>query len=185
MDDVRLEELLRRVDRLESLDTIRQLASRYGELVDRRDLDAVAEMFVEDVRVSRTETGRPALRALLEHLFRQFTTSIHMIGNHTIDFVDDDHAEGLVYAHVEHEYGEQWIVMAIQYWDRYERREGKWLFTGRQVRHWYAVDTLERPTGPDKTRWPVTGPHTIPDIYESWQTYWSAPPRSGPEGPSR
>jgi hypothetical protein len=172
----RLDELMRRVDRLESVDRIRQLASRYGELVDRRDLDAAAELFVEDVRVTRTESGRPALRALLEHLFRQFTTSIHMIGNHTVDFLDEDHAEGVVYSRVEHEYGDQWIIMAIQYWDRYERRQGKWLFAGRQVRHWYAVDMLERPTGPDKTRWPVTGPHSIPDIYESWQRYWSPGP---------
>jgi SnoaL-like protein len=168
-----MEDLLRRIDRLESIDAIRQLVSRYGMLADRRDLDTMASLFVEDVRVTRTETGRVALRALLEHLFRQFTTSIHFVGNHTIDFVDEDHAEGIVYSKAEHEYGDQWIVMAIQYWDRYERRDGTWLFTGRQIRHWYAVDVLERPTGPDKTRWPVSGPHTIPDIYESWRTYWA------------
>jgi hypothetical protein len=173
IEDPSADDLRRRVERLESRDEIRQLASRYGMLLDRRDLDGAAELFVEDTRVTRTETGRPALRALLERLFRQFTTSIHMIGNHTIDFVDDDHAEGIVYARVEHEYGEQWIVMAIQYWDRYERRDHRWLFTGRQIRHWYAVDLLERPTGPDKTRWPVTGPHTIPDIYDSWKAFWS------------
>jgi hypothetical protein len=172
---VEVNELLRRIDRLESSDQIRQLASRYGVLLDRRNLDAAAELFVEDVRISRTEAGRAALRELLERLFRQFTTSIHMIGNHTIEFVDDDHAEGVVYCRAEHEYGDQWIIMAIQYWDRYERRHGKWLFTGRQVRHWYAVDVLERPNGPDKTRWTVTGPHTIPDIYESWRNFWSTP----------
>ncbi len=168
-----VEMLLRRIDRLESADRIRQLASRYGMLLDKRDLDALVELFVDDTRVTRTETGRPALRALLERLCRQFTTSNHMIGNHTIDFIDDDHAEGTVYSRVEHEYGDQWIVMAIQYWDRYERRDGTWMFTGRQVRHWYAVDHLERPTGPNKTRWTVTGPHTVPDIYESWRNFWA------------
>jgi hypothetical protein len=170
--------LLRRVDRLESLDAIRQLASRYGMLVDRRDLEALTHLFVEDVQVTRTERGRPALRKLFEKLCRQFTTSVHFIGNHTIDFVDDDHAEGVVYCRAEHEYGEEWIVMAVQYSDRYERRGRTWLFTGRQERHWYAVDTLERPTGPDKTRWPVSGQHALPAIYESWQNYWAEPVES-------
>lgn len=167
-----MEDLAQRVDRLESRESIRQLVSRYAVLIDSRDLDGLTDLFVDDTRVTRTERGRPALRALLEDLCRQFTTSIHFVGNHTIDFIDDDHAEGVVYSRAEHEYGEQWIVMAIQYWDRYERRDGRWQFTGRQVKHWYAVDMLERPTGPDKSRWPVSGPHTIPEAYESWRRYW-------------
>jgi len=171
-----VDDLASRLDRLESFEAIRQLVSRYGILIDSRDLDALTALFVDDVRVTRATRGHPALRAHLEQLCRQFTTSIHFIGNHTIDFSDDDHAEGVVYSKVEHEYGEQWIVMAIQYWDRYERRQGRWQFTGRKVNHWYAVDSLERPTGPDKTRWPVTGAHTIPDAYESWRRYWAEGP---------
>jgi ketosteroid isomerase-like protein len=150
--DVAMQELERRIDRLESRDAIRQLVSRYGVLIDARDLDALTALFVDDVRVTRTERGHAPMRVHLEGLVRQFTTSIHFVGNHTIDLVDDDHAEGVVYCRAEHEVGEQWIVMAIQYWDRYERRDRRWLFTGRKVKHWYAVDMLERPTGPDKTR---------------------------------
>jgi len=168
-------DLLHRLDRMESTDAIRQLVSRYGVLLDARDLDRVVQLFVEDTRVTRTERGHEALRALLEHVMRQFTTSIHFVGNHTIDFIDDDHAEGVVYCKAEHEYGDEWIVMAIQYWDRYERREGRWLFTGRQIKHWYAVDVLERPNGPDKTRWAVTGPHSLPQVYETWRAFWADP----------
>jgi hypothetical protein len=168
------EDIETRLDRMESIDAIRQLVSRYGMLIDCRDVDTLVGLFVPDCRVTRTDSGHAALRSLLDGLFRQFTTSIHFVGNHTIDFRDADHAEGIEYSKVEHEYGDEWIVMAIQYWDRYERRDGRWLFTGRQVKHWYAVDHLERPTGPDKTRWPVTGPATIPDAYESWQRFWTA-----------
>lgn len=167
-----MDELRSRLDRLESLDAIRQLCSHYGMLVDRRDLDNLVELFVPDVRVTRTERGRPALRAFLDGLLRQFTTSFHFIGNHTIDFIDRDHAEGVVYCKAEHEYGEEWIVMDVEYSDRYERREGRWFFTGRKERHWYAVDWLDRPTGDDKTRWPVTGQHTLPHLYPSWNAYW-------------
>jgi hypothetical protein len=167
------DDLAERIDRLESLDAIRQLVSRYGMLIDCRDMDALVDLFVDDVRVTRTSSGHDAMRAHLDHLLRQFTTSIHFVGNHTIDFVDGDHAEGIVYSKVEHEYGDEWIVMGIQYWDRYERRNSRWQFGGRKVKHWYAVDSLERPNGPDKTRWPVSGPHTIPEAYESWRRYWA------------
>ncbi|HVV29988.1 MAG TPA: nuclear transport factor 2 family protein [Mycobacteriales bacterium] len=163
-----------RLERLESTEAIRQLVSRYAVLVDSRDIDALTNLFVDDVRATRTERGRPAMRDLLENILSEFTTSIHFVGGtHTINFVDDDHAEGVVYCKAEHEYGEQWVVMAIQYWDRYERRDGQWLFTGRKIRHWYAVDALDRPIGPDKTRWSVTGPETIPQVYDSWHDFWS------------
>jgi zinc transport system permease protein len=40
-----------RLDRLESLEQIRQLPARYGLALDMRDMDALAGLFVEDVRV--------------------------------------------------------------------------------------------------------------------------------------
>lgn len=93
-----MDDLAHRIDRLESTDAIRQLVSRYGVLLDKRDLDAVTQLFVEDTRVTRTERGHEALRAL-----------------------------------------------------------------------------LERPTGPDKTRWPINGPDTVPQVYETWRAFWAEP----------
>lgn len=168
-------DLADRIDRLESREAIRQLVSHYGVLIDSRDLDGLTRLFVEDVRVTRESRGHPAMSAHLEGLCRQFTTSIHFVGNQTVTFLDRDHAEGVVYCRAEHEVGDQWIVMAIQYWDRYERRSDTWQFTGRKVKHWYAVDMLERPVGPDKTRWSTPGgPATIPDDYPSWARFWDA-----------
>jgi hypothetical protein len=172
-DDV-TDDLLARIDRLESVEGIRQLVARYGVLIDARDLDALTELFVPDVRVTRTERGHPAMRALLKRLVSAFTTSIHFVGNHTIDFVDADHAEGVVYCRAEHEVGDRWVVMTIQYWDRYERRDGRWRFTGRQLKHWYSLDMLERPVGPDKTRWnPAGTSESLPGIYPSWDRFWA------------
>ncbi|MCU1344218.1 MAG: hypothetical protein JWL70_484 [Acidimicrobiia bacterium] len=168
-----MDDLAQRIDRLESREAIRQLVSHYGVLIDSRDLDGLTNLFVDDARVTRTERGHAPMRALLEGLCRQFTTSIHFVGNQTCTFIDDDHAEGVVYCKAEHEVGERWIVMAIQYWDRYERRNGQWLFTGRKVKHWYAVDALERPNGPEKTRWETLGPETLPGDYDSWHQFWA------------
>lgn len=174
LEEDKCDDLVARIDRLESREAIRQLVSRYGVLIDARDLDGLADLFVEDARVTRSERGRAALRAVIEGLVRQFTTSIHFVGNQTVDFIDADRAEGVVYCRAEHEVGDQWIVMAIQYWDRYERRDGTWYFTGRKVKHWYAVDMLERPVGPDKTRWATPGAQaTIPTDYPSWGRFWA------------
>ncbi len=75
-----MDDLAQRIDRLESREAIRQLVSHYGVLIDSRDLDGLTDLFVGDARVTRTERGRPAMRALLEKLCRQFTTSIHFVG---------------------------------------------------------------------------------------------------------
>ena len=45
--------LLARIDRLESLDAIRQLAGKYALALDMRDMDAMANCFAPDVRVGR------------------------------------------------------------------------------------------------------------------------------------
>ena len=47
------ESLLVRIDRLESLDEIRQLAAKYSLALDMRDMDAMVNLFPEDVRVGK------------------------------------------------------------------------------------------------------------------------------------
>ena len=54
-----------RIDRLESAEAIRQLASRYALAVDTRNLDDLVALFVEDVRVGRDSSGREALKECL------------------------------------------------------------------------------------------------------------------------
>ena len=46
-----------RIDRLESLDEIRQLAAKYSLSLDMRDLDAHVNLFAPDIRVSRDKIG--------------------------------------------------------------------------------------------------------------------------------
>src|SRR5437660_1006656 len=55
-------ELARRMDRQESIEQIRQLPYRYALAADSRDIDAVAELYVEDAQATRTEFGREALK---------------------------------------------------------------------------------------------------------------------------
>ena len=56
------QDMLARIDRLESLDEIRQLVAKYSLSLDMRDLDAHVNLFAEDIRVSRELTGRAHLK---------------------------------------------------------------------------------------------------------------------------
>ncbi|MDG2471834.1 MAG: nuclear transport factor 2 family protein [Pseudomonadales bacterium] len=173
-----------RVDRLESLDSIRQLAAKYALSLDMRDLDAHVNLFAEDIRVSRELTGRAHLKRWLDDTLRlQFTGTSHHIGGHVIEFDDPDHAVGVVYSKNEHETpsisgDDEWVIMQMLYWDQYERIDGCWYFRRRLPCYWYAVDLNKPPLGDNKMRWPDRDPYrgAFHDLWPSWQTFWQNPP---------
>src|SRR3954452_6712499 len=121
-----------KVDRLLAYEQIRQLVYRYAVAVDARDLDTIVALFVDDVRMAPGVAGRDALRASYDEMLAANELSILNVGNVLIDFDDDDHARGVVYCRAEmpSPAGDEWIVQAIVYHDRYERRDGAWLFRG-------------------------------------------------------
>jgi hypothetical protein len=165
-----------RIDRLESLDALRQLVAKYCLALDMRDLDALCGLFPEDVRVSRDQRGRRALKVWFDQTLReQFTGTAHVTGNHIIEFDDPDHARGLVYSRNEHETGDEWVIMTMTYWDTYERIAGDWLFRRRLPLYWYATDLNRPPVGPDKMRWPDREPYEggYAAFFPSWARFWS------------
>jgi hypothetical protein len=169
-----------RLDRLESIEEIRQLASRYGVALDMRDLDALVGLFVDDVRVGRDSVGRKALRDWLDETLRvQFTGTSHHIGNHVIEFEDADHARGVVYSKNEHETPTEWVIMQMMYVDDYERRADRWYFKRRLPLYWYATDLNKPPLGDYKMRWPGVEPYEggYHALFPSWQEFWQ---RGGP-----
>ena len=171
-----------RLDRLESTEAIRQLASRYALAIDVRDLDALVALFVEDVRVGRNRSGRPALKAWFDDFLRnRFRETAHLVMNHVIEFQNADEANGLVYCRAEHELGDRFVIQQMQYRDQYARRDGIWLFERRLPLAWYATDVLDRPVGAKKVRWPDTDPAVgqLPGWWGSWEEYWTGPPADG------
>ena len=166
-----------RLDRLESLDTIRQLVAQYCLALDMRDLDALCGLFPEDVRVSREQRGRRALKVWFDQTLReQFTGTAHVTGNHLIELESPTAARGLVYSRNEHETGDEWVIMTMMYWDRYERAEdGRWLFRRRLPLYWYATDLNRPPIGRNKMRWPDRAPYDggFAEFFPSWKRFWS------------
>jgi ketosteroid isomerase-like protein len=167
-----------RLDRMESLAEIRQLAYRYALAVDSRDIDGLVDLFVPDVRVGADEFGRDALKRWFTQTLRKFKTTVHFVGNHTVDFDDADHAHGIVYCHDELERPEtgEWHTGKLQYRDTYVRVDGEWCFQRRKFLRWYLVDALARPAhgadanGGNEPRSTLL----LPDAFETWGPFWAA-----------
>src|SRR5262245_15542771 len=157
---------------------IQQLAARYAVYVDARDLDRLVELFVPEVQVGRERSGRAALRADFERQLRATGVSFLQVGNHVVDFEDDDHASGVVYCRAESQAGgresTRWIVQLIQYHDRYERQGGRWLFVRRRHPLVWGADLGQSPLGLPPADWPrrQTGWGTVPASLPSWRRFW-------------
>lgn len=163
-----------RIDRIESQLAIGQLPIRYAIAIDSRDLDAWTALFVADVDCGQFGRGREALKKFIDPNIRTFYRSHHQICGHQIDFVDRDHATGKVYCRAEHEVGKQWYVMAICYFDQYERQDGRWFFKKRSEKHWYAADVQRQPSDDDFQQWREWNARlpALPQAFPSWTRFW-------------
>lgn len=168
-----------RLARIEAQLAIQQLPPRYAVAVDSRNLDALVALFAPDVDCGRRGKGREALKQFYEPTLRNFYRCHHQICGHVIELIDEDHAKGTTYCRAEHEDLDRWYVMAICYFDEYQRYGDQWLFTRRREQHWFSADETERPNdGADFQRWPrFTGPRhapRLPQCWPSWGEYWKA-----------
>ena len=165
-------------ERLLATVEIQQLAQRYAVYVDARDLDRLVELFVPDVRVGREGSGHEALRADFDRQLRATGVSFLQVGNHVVDFEDEERASGVVYCRGEIQEGGResvrWIIQLIQYHDRYERRSGRWLFVRRKHLLVYGAELGQSPLGLPPAAWPrsQTGWGTVPASLPSWQRFW-------------
>lgn len=173
MEPAMSDALVQRIELIESRLELSQLPSRYAMALDARDVDALVELFVDDVEAGSEGRGRNALRRWYDSVLRRFYRSVHLICGHQFDLTDADHATGSVYCRAEHEDGTGWYVIAMRYEDVYERRNGKWFFVRRREHPWYSVDVTERP-GPDFIRWPgdVDLRAAMPQRMDSWRRFW-------------
>ncbi len=175
-----MSDLETRIDRLESLDAIRQLAAKYALTLDMRDIDMMVTLFPRDVRVGKDASGRKALRTYMDGTLRSpFTGTSHHIGGHVIEFDDPDHAHGIVYSKNEHETPvdrgqDEWVIMQMMYADDYVRQDGQWFFERRLPLYWYATDLIKPPVGDNKMRWPGQDQTegNFHKLFPSFAEYW-------------
>ena len=160
---------------------IRQLAAAYAFFTDAKDIDALVELYVPDVRISSTLFGRDRLHQLMNDALRAVGVTFLNIGTHHIVLADDgESATGVVYCKAEIQDGgpdsERWINHAIQYHDVYERRDGRWYF-GANRKHFlvYGAELEHNPLDQPDADWPArqTGRGTHPQALASWQAFFA------------
>ena len=164
------------LSRLVAHEDIRQLVARYALALDRRDLDALVALFVDDVRVGRDNVGREALRSSFDMSLRAIGVSILNVGTHVIDLVDADNATGQVYCKAEIQNDERWIHQAIVYSDTYQRRHGRWYFVRRVHELFYGAEVGANPLSLAPANWPEhhAGRGTLPERWDTWRRFWEA-----------
>ena len=170
------QDLLARIDRLESLDQIRQLPAKYTLALDMRDFDAMANLFVEDVGVPGKRRGRAALKQWYVETMRPIPATFHGINGQIIDFETPELGSGIVYSRNDLDLGDAWMLELMIYLDRYERRDGVWFFQRRTPLYWVHTDPNSPPLGEAKLRRPgsdeafVGGYHAA---FPSWAEFWA------------
>jgi uncharacterized protein (TIGR02246 family) len=127
---------------------LRLLVDTYACHVDRRDTDAVAELFTEDGRLIAhfysgpdgsvpVRAGRAEIRAALVAGLERYLGTTHVVGGQVVD-VDGDHATGETVCLAHHVYerdgDRRLLVMAVRYGDTFVRESGTWRFAERQLR---------------------------------------------------
>ena len=118
---------------------LRALVEQYAKGADNRSPELFGGAFTKDgvLNTSRGEViGGDAIAALAPKLGR-YKATMHMIGNHYVEFVDDDHATGETYCMASHVYDSEGVdrvyVMAIRYQDAYVRTANGWRMSARTL----------------------------------------------------
>ena len=125
------------IDRL----AIQDVLASYYRAIDRRDWDALADVYADDA-VFRSpprleQHGRAAIIASTSRV-GVYKRTFHFMGNH-IAWVNGDDADAETYAVARHYYDrdgeEQEYVIGIRYLDKLQRRDGQWLIVDRLMRY--------------------------------------------------
>ncbi|MFD5812290.1 MULTISPECIES: nuclear transport factor 2 family protein [Rhodococcus] len=173
-----LEDLVRRLTRLEDRARIQDLVAAYAIAVDDHDLETLLSLFTEDGEFERAGSiarGREEIREFYVAAMDRYSLTLHSPQSDQIS-VDGDRARGLLTGRAELALDGTLMMAAYRYSDEYARVDGRWLFRRRDLRFMYAVPFERMNAGlctTERIQWPGT-PHRRADFPESlptWSTY--------------
>ncbi len=134
------EALLQRIDRLESRFAMQELVNDYCHGFDKRDFDRFLAIWWHDCVWEigppfGTFEGHAGINtAVKDILWPAWLSSIHFTTNLSINFIDDDHAEGVCDVDCIGTTADgQAQTVGATYRDRFERRDGVWKIAWRGV----------------------------------------------------
>jgi hypothetical protein len=166
--------------RLVAIHQIQQLAFRYSLAFDSRDLPMLHSLWIEEVeRLEYPDINIHTVREDFDRWLYDLGATIQFVSNHVIEFQDDAHAIGTVYALDQIDMGDQYIDQAVLYHDRYAMQEGRWLFERRRHLLWYGQDRGRNPFRQDAAKWPdgALGRGTLPEDFQSYRELRARQPR--------
>jgi len=148
---------------------IAELCSRYSVAVDAQDLELLADLFTDNVRITSADMkmnaeGKEETLKLFADTFAARGPSCHWTHDRIIRFDLENHnrASGLIVAHAETNPNGVPSLTALTYRDKYSREGGRWLFAARQLSNIYyakvedyasALAQLKRPIFEEAAAW--------------------------------
>ena len=144
------DQILSRLDRLESKEAIRELVTAYALACDQQDMDWLMGMFTEDAEFgspngTMVSVGRDAITEMFIETFKIRGPSYHWTHDVTVtvDSGDPNLATGLVYSHAETSPNAVHSISGMRYEDVYRREDGTWRFAKRMISFLYYVPISE------------------------------------------
>ena len=162
------------IDKAVARDEIRQLAYRYSLALERRDVDAMLDLFVPHARFGAYGEGPEALRRLTEESLAGMQFTVVLVANHLIDFDAPDRAHGQVWARCYAQTDtDGYLEQLLRYEDRYERHHGAWRFLHRRHRLWFGA-ACPSPLAQPQANWPErqVGVGDIPFENPAFKRWW-------------
>jgi hypothetical protein len=186
-------DLEQRVQRLCDIAEIKDLPLRYALLIDTRNLDGFPDLWApRDTPAEMPDMdGATFAGAGMDRFFRSSTASVHFVGNHLIEFDDDDHARGHVYCWAQTDRTSVFVEQNLLYQDTYVRcDDGKWRFGVRRHLLWFGLAHPLHPRQQPPMDWPggkidgnaSFGRGSLPEGFPTYRTFWGLAPGETVDG---
>ncbi|MEZ5649045.1 MAG: nuclear transport factor 2 family protein [Burkholderiaceae bacterium] len=176
-----LEDLERRVLRLEARNAIGELASAYAVACDEHDIDRIASLFTEDAVFDAPSGfmdahGRQAIVEMFDRVLAMRGPGYHWTHDHFIRFDQgsEDQASGLLLSHAETTPGGVMSLAAMKYDDVYRVEDGIWRFAKRTISFLYYVPVSEYGDVLNQTNRLKAGNERLPADYPESLATWQA-----------
>jgi uncharacterized protein (TIGR02246 family) len=145
-----LNDLERRVQKLEAQIEIRELATAYAVACDEHDMDRLVSLFTEDACFDSPSglmmaNGRQAINDMFIEMFKIRGPGYHWTHDVfvRVDDTDLNHATGTVLSHAETCPADTVSLAAMKYNDVYRREGGVWRFAKREINFLYYVPVTD------------------------------------------
>ena len=176
-----LEQIMARLDRLESKDAIRGLVTAYAIACDEHDMPRLLSLFTEDAcfdapNGAMVANGRGEIESMFIETLKNRGPAFHWTHDVSAEIDPDDpnKATGLVYSHAETTPNGVVSLAAMKYFDDYRREDGQWRFAKRVISFLYYVPAVEYAEGLNSQNRVVIGAERLPADYPESLAAWQA-----------